>query len=241
MKKACMRCGTMDHCEYGTDGLPYCQSCIFYGLNQQCWNCRMYLPASELQNYRGQWMCPYCVQDKRSEDVRKESSAAKGQKPVVRKHTIEEDCERCGGAIGHTAHILNGRRLCKRCLEAEKDKWVLVGGGPSGTPYAIKLDPQGAKSRSLLSRIIDGFLLFFGLRKARPAQVLVYEEQSSRRQRRPMSEGMMEQGPPQRPPKSEGLLKGGHGAVERKPDKVASGGKRSRNSGRKSGSKAKKE
>jgi hypothetical protein len=70
----------------------YCDSCKFYEMNDQCWRCRMYLPKVELQQWRGQIYCPYCIQDLRSEELESErrrnsdSSGIKGDDAVFSNH-----------------------------------------------------------------------------------------------------------------------------------------------------------
>ncbi len=213
----CIRCGRQSEIEYGTDGLPYCSSCSFYGLNKQCWRCRMYLPAAELQQYQGQWMCPYCVQDARADQRKQEESYGK-EEHVFRRKTIEETCERCGRTLDATVYILNGRRLCRSCLETEQDKWSLVGGGPSVTPYRITVDTGKAKERSLLSRMISNFLAAIGLGKPARKEIVVYDTHTKMGAERakPMAEEALGEKVPalRRAPRSEGLI--------RSPDKKIS-------------------
>lgn len=112
----CIRCGQRTNVEYGPDGQAYCTSCIFYGMNKPCWKCRMYLPASELQQYRGQWTCQYCMMDLRDAERRAEEGgrAEQARKP--------ERCERCGRESS-MIYFVNGRRLCEICYHDEQGRW----------------------------------------------------------------------------------------------------------------------
>lgn len=173
MAQACSRCGQVGHIEYGSDGLAYCSSCIFYGLNKQCWKCRMYVPASELQQYRGQWACPICIQDMRYHD-RKETEY-KPTKDPLRILSYSEQCERCGRDLD-TVYIWNGRKLCKPCMEEGQQSWGIVGGGPSGASQKVSMQAlKITKQRSFLQFIIDEFLALIGLRKRRISQVITVE------------------------------------------------------------------
>src|SRR5512143_3467213 len=130
---SCSRCGRVTELEYGPDGLGYCTSCAFYGMNKQCWRCRMYLPSAELQQYRGQLTCPYCIQDLRYADTRAEEYHEEKHKLEVIQYP--EQCERCGRDLEGRVYIWNGKKLCKKCMEDEQDsKWGLVGGGPMHAP-----------------------------------------------------------------------------------------------------------
>jgi len=177
----CMRCGREGHMEYGTDGQAYCSSCIFYGLNKQCGRCRMYLPASELQQYRGMWTCPYCIQDMRDEDKRATEYKAPEYKAPEYKTTKQplevisypETCERCG-KDAEFLYLWNGRMLCKSCLGEEQKKWGLMGGGPTGSAQAIPVRMvREAKKKSFIEAAVSNFLAVFGFKaKPRPPEEL---------------------------------------------------------------------
>ncbi|MFA5077621.1 MAG: hypothetical protein WC488_04300 [Candidatus Micrarchaeia archaeon] len=79
----CLRCGR--ECEG-----QYCDTCRFYETNDQCWRCRMYLPKVELQQWRGQTYCPYCIMDIRDEEKRAEET--RGER--AREHRGQEPGER---------------------------------------------------------------------------------------------------------------------------------------------------
>jgi len=170
----CSRCGTTGEMTYGADGLPYCSSCAFYGMNRQCYRCRMYLPASELQQYRGMLVCPYCIQDMRAEDQR---AAAPHEKAPVQEISYPERCERCGRDLEGRAYIWNGKTLCRNCLEDEQGTWGVVGGGPShGAQRASVMPIRRARQRSLLEAAISDFLALFGVKRREPDIVAVEPE-----------------------------------------------------------------
>ncbi len=97
----CSRCGR----EISTG--MYCESCHFYIYNEQCWRCRMYLPKVELQQWRGQTYCPYCIQDLRDEekDVEEkmgEREREKGAAGEKRQPGAEEDDSQGSGGSGES-------------------------------------------------------------------------------------------------------------------------------------------
>jgi len=120
----CSRCGMETHIEYGADGQAYCGSCIFYGMNKPCFKCRMYLPASELQQFKGQWVCPYCLMDMREEERRTERGA---EENYLKGSAVAERCERCGRAMP-VVYYFGGKRLCDSCMEEAQKDWRDVGG-----------------------------------------------------------------------------------------------------------------
>ena len=142
---SCVRCGSSADLEYGPDGLGYCNNCAFYGLNKQCSRCRMYLPQIELQQYRGQLLCPYCVQDSRDEDTKKETPIVskpifgRGDKDasVAEPYITSTVCERCSRESDRL-FIWNGRRLCKQCLEIGQKNWTLEAGTPATAGRAVQ-------------------------------------------------------------------------------------------------------
>ncbi len=174
MTGTCSRCGRVDEMEHGSDGLPYCSACIFYGMNKQCYRCRMYLPATELQQYRGQLMCPYCIQDARDQDRKEEEYVDHGnhKTEVI---TYVEQCERCGRDLQHRAYIWNGRRLCKKCLDDAKDSWELARGGPMGPMQRIKVDTRKPSEKpSFIESMIGEFLMLAGLKKRPVGEIIIY-------------------------------------------------------------------
>lgn len=95
----CIKCGSEEHCEYGSDGHMYCESCRFYGMNQQCWRCRIYVPFAEMQQYRGFWMCQYCLIDAREEKIKRDEKmrveqAVAAELEIERAKTLSPGLER---------------------------------------------------------------------------------------------------------------------------------------------------
>ncbi|MEW6036185.1 MAG: hypothetical protein AB1529_06235 [Candidatus Micrarchaeota archaeon] len=204
----CTRCGMKSEMEYGADGLPYCSSCIFYGLNRQCWRCRMYLPASELQQYKGQWACPYCIQDMRDADRKAEEHIV--EKPKLEVLSYPETCERCGRDLKGRVYIWNDKRLCRNCVGDEQEKWGLVGGGPMGAPYKVSLEPENRrKRRGFIETAIGEFLVLLGLKKRKKLEVVVVGGKMPISRAKPMAEAPMYPARPkeERKPQSEGIMR----------------------------------
>lgn len=162
MSGTCSRCGQRGEIEYGVDGQSYCSSCIFYGLNKQCWKCRMYLPIAELQQYKGQWICPNCLMNSRDED--RDSIHA-------RRYRIDERCARCNRETNNY-YLWNGQRLCKSCVNDEQKKWGTVGGGPMAGGSRILSPLSVSKEEGFLSRIISNMLIKLGLKKKAPPEII---------------------------------------------------------------------
>jgi len=176
MPSACSRCGRDGEVEYGADGQPYCSACIFYGMNKQCYRCRMYLPATELQQYQGQWVCPYCVQDMRADDARRGAAAGAPERPRMDALILSEQCERCGRDLESRVYVWNGRKLCKSCLKDEQDKWGLAGGGPMGPPQRIRVESaRPAKQKSIVEGLISEALAIAGMKpKPQMREIILY-------------------------------------------------------------------
>ncbi|MEM3432077.1 MAG: hypothetical protein QXF86_03405 [Candidatus Bilamarchaeaceae archaeon] len=152
----CVRCGKKGEVEYGADGLPYCSSCIFYGLNRQCSRCRMYLPASEMQQYKGMWVCPNCLMDMRDEDKPKEE---KKEKLTTSTLKYQNTCERCGKEA-EVFYIFNNKRLCASCYEDE------AGTSISGRkPFSAPIRVTVTKKKSFFEKVLDFIQSLFGIRK----------------------------------------------------------------------------
>ncbi len=133
----------------------------------------MYVPSSELQQYKGQWACPICIQDMRYHD--RKASEYKPKKDPLRILSYSEQCERCGRDLD-TVYIWNGRRLCKNCLGDEQESWGIVGGGPGGASQKVSMQAlKITKQRSFLQFLVDEFLALIGLKKRRISQVVTVE------------------------------------------------------------------
>lgn len=200
MATACSRCGRVGEADYGADGLPYCSSCVFYGMNRQCFRCRMYVPASELQQYRGVWACPYCVQDMRDEERR----GGAPEKPHVHALPHPETCERCGRELDERVYIWNNRRLCRNCLDEEQATWGVVGGRPGHAGVRISAIPVArAKRQSLIESAIGNFLALLGIRK-KEQEIVVVEGKMPIGHAKPLAEKRMAK--EERKPESEGIM-----------------------------------
>jgi len=173
--------------DYGSDGLAYCTSCVFYGINKPCFRCRMYLPSSELQQYKGQWVCPYCIADMRTEDRAIETA---GRKEERRLEGISEgeNCERCGRSVS-TVYYVRGMKLCGSCAEDSKKEWKEIGGERPPMPmYRVK--EKAMKEAGLLSfinSIFSEFLALFGIKKkaAMESEIVALAKVARRSEKRP--------------------------------------------------------
>jgi len=205
----CSRCGAAGIVEYGSDGQAYCSSCVFYGLNKQCGRCRMYLPATELQQYGGQWACPYCIMDMREADRRSEAHAE--ARPKLEAVALPEICERCGRDLDNRVYIWNGRKLCKTCVNEEQEKWGIVGGGPMSAPYKVTLEPEKKRRKaSLLEHIVSEALFMLRLkRRPRNVEVIVVGEKMPISRAKPMAEAAIrtKEGKGEQKPEAEGLMR----------------------------------
>jgi hypothetical protein len=209
----CSRCGASGEMTYGADGQQYCSSCSFYGTNKQCYRCRMYLPATELQQYRGQLVCPYCLQDMRSEDRRSEAPQEKG---AAQELSYPERCERCGRNLEGRVYIWNSKTLCKSCLEEEKKAWDIVGGGPShGSQRSSVIPMRKAKQKSLLESIISDFLALLGLKKKEP-EIIVVEPNAPVAHIKPMAERIRRKDGTN-VPEAEGIMRKKPDVLRKKP------------------------
>ncbi len=54
------------------EGMEVCDSCAFSLENIQCFKCQLYLPKAELVLWRGNWYCPFCINDIRMEESKAE-------------------------------------------------------------------------------------------------------------------------------------------------------------------------
>jgi len=186
------------HVEYGADGQSYCGSCIFYGLNKPCFKCRMYLPISELQQNRGQWVCPYCIMDMRDEERRAERGA---EENYLKGTAVAERCERCGRAMP-IVYYFGGKRLCESCMEEAQKDWRDVGGERPPLPMQ-RITERKAKEAglstffgSLFSELLGRIGIKARKKKEEEAGEIVAIKPKIREfvpLAKPMKEGMMEE------------------------------------------------
>ena len=152
----------------------------------------MYLPATELQQYRGQLACPYCIQDLRDEDRKMTETTEK--RPRLEVLRYPETCDRCGRDLEGRVYIWNGKRLCKRCLEDEQDTWGLARGGPMGPAQRIKVDTvRRGERKSFIERSIGEFLALIGLKRKPISEIIIYHPKMTREigAAKPMAETAM--------------------------------------------------
>ena len=200
----CSRCGSEAETQYGADGLAYCSACLFYGLNKQCARCRMYLPSSELQQYKGMWACPYCIMDMRSEDRQAEYKPEPRKDKYLDILSYPERCERCGRDLENTVYIWNDRKLCKKCVEDGQDSWGIAGGGPMSSPQLISTEPiKKAKERSIIEAFFSEFLAFLRIKPREDRQVIIIKPKMPIEHAKPMADTRLSAKPM---PQAEGLM-----------------------------------
>lgn len=113
----------------------------------------MYLPSTELQLYRGQWTCPYCIMDVQDEERRIEARSHQAAHESTDRHLDSdqeaERCDKCRRKLSFV-YLFNGKKLCENCVDKEKDEWKEQGGG--GTPAVMRLRVKG--NESMLSKLV---------------------------------------------------------------------------------------
>lgn len=135
----------------------YCDSCRFYEVNAQCWRCRMYLPKVELQQWRGQTYCPYCIMEIREAEVQGEeqrgAGARAGEAPPDASIPPEErpfgqgqknpdyECDKCKGDLD-IAYVVADHKFCEICFQQQIREIRSEGGRqPPYLKYKIKEGP----------------------------------------------------------------------------------------------------
>lgn len=114
----------------------------------------MYVPVTELQNYRGQMYCPYCIQDLRDEEVSHDKITH--EKPHLEPVPVVEKCERCGREVRGKILIWNGKKLCKDCVDEGKKEWQTVSATPKGGGNVVPIQNSSEKeANSTLLKKID--------------------------------------------------------------------------------------
>jgi hypothetical protein len=165
----------------------------------------MYVPASELQQYRGQFACPYCVQDLRDADRKSEERVP--EKPHLEAVSLPEQCERCGRDLEGRVYILNDRKLCRSCVNDEQEKWGLVGGGPMAAPYKITLEPEKKRRKtSLIEAVISDALHLLGVKREKNVEIVVVGGNMPIAHAKPLAEGGIHQKKAERKPEAEGIM-----------------------------------
>ena len=124
----------------------------------------MYLPVSELQTYRGQLTCQYCMMDLKDEQRRMEERGKEGEGKKSERYASElvlpELCERCGRDL-NLVYYFNGKRLCSTCVQQEKDEWKTV--GSDKPPMAMfKVSVEKSKKATIVAIVNKKLNEFFG-------------------------------------------------------------------------------
>jgi len=166
----CSRCGKKGEVEYGADGLPYCSDCIFYGMYKQCSRCKMYIPITELQQYKGNWICPNCLLEERQREEEETKPKKEKKELTTSPISYQNVCERCGREA-EVFYIFNGKRLCESCLKEEQEKAILKGRKPFASPTKVVI----SKRKSFFQKIIDAILAFLGFKKKEGAEIIALE------------------------------------------------------------------
>ncbi len=96
---------------------------------KQCWRCGIYLPREELQQWKGMWYCPYCLNEIIEEEEMKEKLKDKARRngwettsegPKVPEIKPPDDE---GGATA--SRVRDGQFLCDKCGKT-MDKIIIL-------------------------------------------------------------------------------------------------------------------
>lgn len=136
----------------GREGYDICPDCQFREQNTQCWRCRMYIPKSEMQQWRGQWICPNCRMDAEREEERAPEKKREEEGAEAEMYEKPGRCERCGRET-KILYSFNNRNLCWYCLE-EEDTTDYSGAGPAGGAIRVQLRGERSRRRGLVHRLI---------------------------------------------------------------------------------------
>ncbi|MEW5996069.1 MAG: hypothetical protein AB1657_00540 [Candidatus Micrarchaeota archaeon] len=139
----------------GREGFDICPECQFREQNMQCWRCRMYIPKAEMQQWRGQWICPNCRMETEHEEAEVgEKKKREEEGAEAETHEKKGRCDRCGRET-LILYKFNNRNLCWYCLEKEED---YTGAGPSGGAIPVQVTRERKKRKGWLRRIREFFL-----------------------------------------------------------------------------------
>jgi|GEM_PF-2963736 len=182
----------------------------------------MYVPASELQQHKGQWMCPICISNARADDARMKEAKSPTYKKndyPMQVHSYEETCERCGRTLV-TVYFLNGKKLCEDCLHGEQDKWEIVSGDrPPMTPNVVPVEAQRKSAlRKFFERLFSELLGLFGVkwRPKEPESEVVALPQKVKGRMRSFGKPMVSR----RIKDSDNVVPVSEGIIRRKPKKT---------------------
>lgn len=138
----CIKCGAESVGQY-------CNNCAFYENNAQCWRCRMYLPRVELQQWRGQTYCPYCIMDIREMEKKAEEYDGEQARHRITTHdtgstppderpfgTGQQDsvyeCDKCKNDLD-IVYVIADHKFCELCFNQQMREWKNEGVKPP--PY----------------------------------------------------------------------------------------------------------
>lgn len=113
----------------------------------------MYIPTSEMQQWKGQWICPNCRMDtEREDELRFEGKKRKEEGAGSETYEKPGRCQRCGRET-KILYQFNGRKLCWYCLEDE-DSTDYSGAGPSGGAIRVQVRQEKSRRKGLINRLI---------------------------------------------------------------------------------------
>ena len=126
----------------------------------------MYVPSSELQQYRGQWTCPNCLLNAKEEYEKPPPPAQKHQKYGQQEISVKEKCSYCSRETS-VVYYYKGAVFCETCSELQKDS------KGNKLPMAVfRLKPS--KGKSLLARIAE-FIINKILNRPKKKEDLIVE------------------------------------------------------------------
>ena len=116
---------------------------------ERCWRCGMYFPREELQQWKGQWYCPYCLMEVQEEErwaEQRRKEITDQHKPPTDYHTpppspsasAQHDdafytCDRCGKRVDEIYITARGK-FCSTCfhnLHLSQQPYVIYRRSPS--------------------------------------------------------------------------------------------------------------
>ena len=126
----------------------------------------MYIPKAEMQQWRGQWICPNCRMNLEREEEGAGTEKKRKEEEGSQADMYEKPgrCDRCGRET-IILYRFNGRNLCWYCLEKED---TYAGAGGAGGAIPIQLTRRVKKRKGILRTIRE---YFFGKGAEEEAEV----------------------------------------------------------------------
>jgi hypothetical protein len=112
----------------------------------------MYIPKNEMQQWRGQWICPNCRMDAEREEERAPERKKEEEGAEAEMYEKPGRCERCGRET-KILYRFNNRNLCWYCLE-EEDTTDYSGAGPAGGAIRVQLRGERSRRRGIIHKLI---------------------------------------------------------------------------------------